>query len=106
MRLLLITYHFPPDSAIGAVRPYQFARLLPAHGVEAWVLTVQPEFAESIDHHSMIDGIPPGRILRTPVEKTRRRRVIEALSTINITVGCKPPLAAAGCSPGSLSQTV
>src|SRR5579872_4572941 len=65
MRVLFITYHFPPDAAIGGVRPYQFARLLPECGIEPWILTVQPQFAEKHDHAFLPNGIPPEHILRT-----------------------------------------
>lgn len=65
MRVLFITYHFPPDAAIGGVRPYQFARLLPDHGIQPWILTVEPQFAEKRDDAFLPEGIPPERILRT-----------------------------------------
>lgn len=70
MRILLITYHFPPDAAIGAVRPYQFARMLPAHGIETWVLTVAPQYAEQQDDSLMVTDIPASRIFRTVVRST------------------------------------
>src|SRR5579871_6250629 len=69
MRVLLITYHFPPDVAIGGVRPYQFARLLPDCGIEPWILTVQPQFAEKHDDAFLPAGIPPDHILRTGLNR-------------------------------------
>lgn len=80
MRVLLITYHFPPDAAVGAVRPYHFARLLPQQGIETWVLTVNPEFAEFWDRDLVIEDIPQDQIFRTPVRKTKRRRLVEIVS--------------------------
>lgn len=80
MRILLISYYFPKDAAIGAVRPYQFARLLPAHGIETWVLTVAPEFAETWDERFTIEGVPPERIIRTKVGSTRRLRLLKRLA--------------------------
>src|SRR5579872_6348715 len=71
MRTLLISYHFPPDAEIGAVRPYQFARLLPTHGIDPYVLTVEAQFAERREEHLVPDGIPPERILRTLVRPSR-----------------------------------
>jgi glycosyltransferase involved in cell wall biosynthesis len=40
-RLLLITYHYPPSSAVGAVRPSKFAKFLPEFGWQPTVLTVR-----------------------------------------------------------------
>jgi glycosyltransferase involved in cell wall biosynthesis len=87
MRILLISYYFPKDAAIGAVRPYQFARLLPAHGITPWVLTVQPEFAETWDERFTIEGVPPERIIRTKVGTTRRTRLIKKLSQLKNRLG-------------------
>jgi len=76
-RLLLVTFHFPPDGAIGAVRPYEFAKLLPQHGVNVWVLTVLPEYAERFDPSALPEGIPEDRIIRTPVLPSRRDRYLQ-----------------------------
>ena len=65
MRVLLVTYHFPPDAEIGGVRPHQIARHLPQFGVEPWVLTVAPEFAESPNAGLLPVGVPDDRIVRT-----------------------------------------
>ena len=48
-RVLIVAYHFPPDAEVGAVRPYQIARYLPEFGIEPWVLTVEPAYAERPD---------------------------------------------------------
>jgi glycosyltransferase involved in cell wall biosynthesis len=79
MRVLIITYHFPPDAEVGAVRPYQFARLLPQHGIEPWILTVQTEFIERREKQVAID-VPAEHIIRTPVGQTRRVRAIRFAS--------------------------
>ena len=42
-RILLASYHFPPSAAVGGLRLARFARLLPAHGWEVFVLTVRDE---------------------------------------------------------------
>ena len=77
MRILMVTYHFPPDGAIGAVRPYEFAWLLPQHGVDVWVLTVLPEYAERLDPSAVPEGIPMERIIRTSVLPSRRDRYLQ-----------------------------
>jgi glycosyltransferase involved in cell wall biosynthesis len=100
MRVLIICYHFPPDGAIGAVRPYQFARLLPEHGIEPWVLTVEPQFAEFRDDSLTIEGIPAERVIRTPVLLTKRRRFIKFGSALL----SKLKAVRRSLSPGELSS--
>ena len=71
MNLLIIAYHFPPDGAIGAVRPYEFARLLPQFGIQTWVLTVRPEHARQLNPDFQPVDIPDERIIRTAVFPAR-----------------------------------
>ncbi len=82
LRLLMISYHFPPDGAIGGVRPYQFARLLPLQGLDTYVLTVLPEHAERLDLSFQPEGIPQERIIRTVVEPSRRDRYLQITAPI------------------------
>jgi glycosyltransferase involved in cell wall biosynthesis len=37
--VLLIAYHFPPDNAIGAARPYRFYKYLPSFGQDCFVIS-------------------------------------------------------------------
>jgi hypothetical protein len=76
MKVLIVTYHFPPDGAIGGVRPYRLARHLPESGLEPWVLTVQPRFAEQLNHDQRVIGVPEEHILRSALETTLRDRVL------------------------------
>ena len=39
MKVLLIAYHFPPDPAVGALRPGRIARVLADRGHEVRVLS-------------------------------------------------------------------
>src|SRR5436309_15016195 len=39
-KVLLITYHYPPSAAVGAIRPAKFARYLPEFGWQPIVLTI------------------------------------------------------------------
>ncbi|MGC8785774.1 MAG: hypothetical protein ACP5RN_15515, partial [Armatimonadota bacterium] len=82
MNLLILAYHSPPDGAIGAVRPYQFARLLPQHGIQTWVLTVQLEHARQLNPDFQPVGIANERIIRTAVFPSRRDRVQRFAETI------------------------
>lgn len=86
MDLLVVSYHFPPDEAIGGIRPYQFARLLPQFGVRTWVLTVQPEYAWHLNPAQEPAGIPPEHIIRTPVLPCRRDRIEGILHRLKRTV--------------------
>jgi glycosyltransferase involved in cell wall biosynthesis len=70
MRALIVSYHFPPDAEVGAVRPYQIARYLPEFGIEPWVLTVEPAFAETPNRGLVAEGVPEDRIIRTSVDTT------------------------------------
>jgi hypothetical protein len=77
LKALIIAYYFPPDGAIGGVRPYQFARHFPEFGVEPWVLTVEPQHAEQPDAAFLPRGVPEPHLLRTPVDTTFRDRVLQ-----------------------------
>jgi hypothetical protein len=77
LKALIIAYYFPPDGAIGGVRPYQFARHFPEFGVEPWVLTVEPQHAEQPDAAFLPNGVPERHLLRTPVDTTFRDRVLQ-----------------------------
>jgi len=79
IKILIISYHFPPDAAIGGVRPYQFARLFPVHDIEPWVLTVSPEYAERWDMSMVVEGIPEERIRCTSVGLSRMDHIYRLL---------------------------
>ena len=64
-KILLIAYHFPPDAAVGALRPLKFAKYLPSYGWEPYVLTVTPRYYPSLDQ-SRLDEVPSlDRVFRT-----------------------------------------
>lgn len=48
-KLLIITYHFPPDNAVGGLRWAKFSRYLPKFGWKPYVLTVKDEYREQFD---------------------------------------------------------
>jgi hypothetical protein len=77
LNALIIAYYFPPDGAIGGVRPYQFARHFPEFGVDPWILTVEPQHAEQPDAAFLPRGVPERHLLRTPVDTTIRDRVLD-----------------------------
>src|SRR2546425_39693 len=64
-RILIIAYHFPPDAAVGALRPLKFAKYLPQFGWEPWVLTVRPEYYESLDRSRLDEVRYPSKVFPT-----------------------------------------
>ncbi len=48
-RVLLISYYFPPDNAVGGLRIAKFARYLPSSGWKPYVLTTADRFREGLD---------------------------------------------------------
>lgn len=47
--VLIVSYHFPPDGAIGAVRAAELAKRLPEFGWKAIVLSVQARYYDQVD---------------------------------------------------------
>lgn len=68
-RILFVTYHFPPDSAVGAIRPAKFARHLKQLGWRPYVLTIKEELVpfKDVERCEEVTGLP---IFRTHVWPT------------------------------------
>jgi glycosyltransferase involved in cell wall biosynthesis len=65
-KALIVAYHFPPDAAVGALRPLAFARYLPAYGWEPYVLTVKEKYYPRLDDSHVDYGMTSsGRVFRT-----------------------------------------
>ncbi len=64
-RVLIITYHFPPDAAIGAVRPAKFAKYLPEFGWEPIVCTLKQRYYDAYDFGKLEPALSSTRIHRT-----------------------------------------
>jgi hypothetical protein len=58
-RLLLVSYHFPPDANVGALRWEMMLRQAAQHGWSADVLMMDIAGAEAIER-SRLDKLPPG----------------------------------------------
>ena len=56
-RVLFISYHYPPDSEIGAKRAARLAKCLIGYGWQAAVLTVKEKFYERVDRSDGVRGI-------------------------------------------------
>ena len=64
-RILIVAYHFPPDAAVGALRPLKFAKYLPEFGWEPYILTVKPKYFPSLDQSRLCEIPSLGRVFRT-----------------------------------------
>lgn len=67
LRLLVITYYWPPSGGAGVQRCLKWVKHLPALGVEPTVITVDPaQAAYPVLDYSLEADVPPGvRVLRT-----------------------------------------
>lgn len=78
-RLFLVTYHFPPDQAAGALRWEKLARHAAEHGFGLDVLTRDPADLPSADF-ARLRELPPGvRIFGVREREIAVRRVEHAL---------------------------
>jgi hypothetical protein len=66
-KILIVAYHFPPDAAVGALRPLKFAKYLPHYGWEPWILTVKPSYYEKLDESRSAEIPAQSRVFRTNV---------------------------------------
>jgi glycosyltransferase involved in cell wall biosynthesis len=76
-RVLVISYYFPPDRAIGGKRIAAFCRHLPAHGFEPTVLTVDEGSCVAVDPTVVVPlGTSVVRVKphQTPLEWYRRNK--------------------------------
>jgi glycosyltransferase involved in cell wall biosynthesis len=64
-RLLIVAYHFPPDAAVGGLRPLKFAKYLPLYGWEPHVLTVKTSYYPSLDQSRLSEVPAQSTIFRT-----------------------------------------
>lgn len=53
--VLFVSYHFPPATAVGALRTQKFVKYLPGHGWKPFVLTVKERHYPSIDKARLED---------------------------------------------------
>ena len=64
--LLIVTYHFPPDTSVGGRRMAKFARYLPEFGWRPIVLTVKPKYYPNTDDTRPPDGLIVERTAKLP----------------------------------------
>jgi glycosyltransferase involved in cell wall biosynthesis len=68
-KVLIVSYHFPPDTRVGAVRPAKFAKYLARFGWQPYVLTIKSKHIPAPDPRRLedVEGLP---IARTTVWPT------------------------------------
>ena len=64
-KILIITYHFPPDAAVGSIRPAKFAKYLPEFGWRPVILTVKDKYYEKKDESKLDELREKAVIIRT-----------------------------------------
>lgn len=67
-RILIASYHFPPDAAVGALRPARFARKLRELGWQPFVLTVNDGRRERLDLEGLVglENVPVVKVHEPP----------------------------------------
>jgi len=80
LKVLVITYYFPPSGGAGVQRWLKFSKYLPESGVEPIILTVDERFAAypQIDE-TLLDDVPAG----LKVYKTRARGVLSLYKKVS-----------------------
>jgi glycosyltransferase involved in cell wall biosynthesis len=66
-KILIVTYYFPPDAAVGALRSLKFSKYLPEFGWQPYVLTVKEAYCDTLDPSRMRDVVAPQQVFRTGV---------------------------------------
>ena len=78
-RLLLLSYHFPPGEAVGALRWQKMARIAVERGWNLDVVTLAPSSLPSPNSDALGD-LPPGlRLYGVPRPRLHRERLEHAL---------------------------
>ncbi len=68
-KILIVAYHYPPDAAVGALRPARFTRYLAEHGWVPHVLTIKERFVDLRDAR-LLQGLESVPVLRTDYYRT------------------------------------
>jgi glycosyltransferase involved in cell wall biosynthesis len=95
--ILLASYHFPPDAAVGALRVAKLARILPEFGWAPHVLTVRDDLRREGLDEGRLEGLQDIPVLRTG----ELPRVFETLGRARFVFGSRSvgPNAAAIAAP-------
>jgi glycosyltransferase involved in cell wall biosynthesis len=64
-KILIVSYHFPPDASVGGMRPAKFAKYLPQFGWEPIILTVKERYYPVTDQSKLKNLGPVPHVYRT-----------------------------------------
>lgn len=101
-KVLLVAYHFPPDAAVGAMRPQKFVKYLPEFGWQPYVLTLKERFIEKRDDARLADVAQAG-IYRVDFWRTPLKFLLDLRDGLR--TGAKRPTLKGDDSPHSSGQT-
>ena len=79
-KLVVLSYHFPPDGAIGGLRWAGLTKYLAAHGWQSWVITGAPDTGVPIDRVEVMSR-PRWPILNDVYRAFRMSRVAKGAAT-------------------------
>ena len=82
-KILVTSYHYPPDAAVGALRPARFVRSLRELGWQPYVLTVRDERRRRLDPGRMhgLDDIPTINVDEPPKLEAGYLRIRDRIRT-------------------------
>lgn len=101
-KVLIVAYHFPPDAAVGALRPQKFVKYLPEFGWQPYVLTIKERFIDKRDDARLAD-VKQAEICRADYWRTPLKFLLDLRDSFRI--GAKRPTLKADDSPNSSGQT-
>ena len=84
IRVLFVSYTFPPDAAVGGLRISRLCRHSPQHGIEPVVLSVQEKFYDRLDYTVTLPSalrVQRTDAMRTPLDWYRRAKQLFARKT-------------------------
>lgn len=64
-KILIVSYHFPPDASVGGMRPAKFAKYLPEFGWKPIILTVKERHYPVTDQSKLKNLGPVPHVYRT-----------------------------------------
>jgi hypothetical protein len=68
-KILLISYHYPPSMAVGGLRLANFAKYLPDHGWQPYVLTIRDRYLSQMDPQRLA-GLSHAPVFKTSMLPT------------------------------------
>lgn len=104
-KVLFVSYHFPSDAAVGALRTQKFVKYLPGQGWKPFVLTVKDRYHSSIDKERLKD-VREALVERTSFWRTPLQLLIDLRDGLRVNM--ERPLVSttsAGDKPGMATSS-